>query len=377
MNLLSYIQGNRKGKEAHRIEKEAMRDPFLADALEGFDTVKADHIERISHLRSHISSAKRNSGQHKIYLGIAASLLFCFMLGGYYLLNKRSDNLVAVNTLQTKNAETDFFIEEEEIALSDFEIPEPSEEKVSTRLNRQQTVTTHPPLTSVAEQIPTTSVADNLQQTATAQIPLTSISAENQKQMEEQPPLTSLDEQIPTTSVAEENQKQMEEQPPLTPIKEQIPLTSLDEQIPKTSVAEENQKQMEEQPPLTPIKEQIPLTSLDEQIPKTSVAEAIVSSRARSLRLETAKPSVPQPEIGMKAYEKYLKEAKLPLQDTACANTKGTVEVEFTIKEGKPTNFIIRQSLCPASDKEAIRLIENGCNWTGADGQKVVLKVSF
>ena len=342
MNLLSYIQGNRKGKEAHRIEKEAMRDPFLADALEGFDTVKADHIERISHLRSHISSAKRNSGQHKIYLGIAASLLFCFMLGGYYLLNKRSDNLVAVNTLQTKNAETDFFIEEEEIALSDFEIPEPSEEKVSTRLNRQQTVTTHPPLTSVAEQIPTTSVADNLQQTATAQIPLTSISAENQKQMEEQPPLTSLDEQIPTTSVAEENQKQMEEQPPLTPIKEQIPLTSL-----------------------------------DEQIPKTSVAEAIVSSRARSLRLETAKPSVPQPEIGMKAYEKYLKDAKLPLQDTTCANTKGTVEVEFTIKEGKPTNFIIRQSLCPASDKEAIRLIENGCNWTGADGQKVVLKVSF
>jgi len=40
MNLLTYIQGKRKGKEAHRIEKEAMRDPFLADALEGYDEVK-------------------------------------------------------------------------------------------------------------------------------------------------------------------------------------------------------------------------------------------------------------------------------------------------------------------------------------------------
>ena len=32
MKLLDYIRGARKGKEAHRLEKEAMRDPFLADA---------------------------------------------------------------------------------------------------------------------------------------------------------------------------------------------------------------------------------------------------------------------------------------------------------------------------------------------------------
>ena len=34
MKLSDYIRGFRKGKEAHRLEKEAMRDPFLADALE-------------------------------------------------------------------------------------------------------------------------------------------------------------------------------------------------------------------------------------------------------------------------------------------------------------------------------------------------------
>lgn len=28
MKLLDYIRGARKGKEAHRLEKEAMRDPF-------------------------------------------------------------------------------------------------------------------------------------------------------------------------------------------------------------------------------------------------------------------------------------------------------------------------------------------------------------
>ena len=35
MKLSDYIRGFRKGKEAHRLEKEAMRDPFLADALKG------------------------------------------------------------------------------------------------------------------------------------------------------------------------------------------------------------------------------------------------------------------------------------------------------------------------------------------------------
>ena len=34
MKLLDYIRGLRKGKEAHRLEKESMQDPFLADAMD-------------------------------------------------------------------------------------------------------------------------------------------------------------------------------------------------------------------------------------------------------------------------------------------------------------------------------------------------------
>ena len=39
MKLIDYITGNRKGREARRIEREAMDDPFLRDALEGYDAV--------------------------------------------------------------------------------------------------------------------------------------------------------------------------------------------------------------------------------------------------------------------------------------------------------------------------------------------------
>ena len=42
MKLIDYITGNRKGREARRIEREAMDDPFLHDALEGYDAVPGD-----------------------------------------------------------------------------------------------------------------------------------------------------------------------------------------------------------------------------------------------------------------------------------------------------------------------------------------------
>jgi hypothetical protein len=104
---------------------------------------------------------------------------------------------------------------------------------------------------------------------------------------------------------------------------------------------------------------------------------AVAASRAGGMTVEAAKASVPVPQIGMEAYEKYLKEAMIPPKKEECANPQGIVEVEFTLKTGKPTGFLIKQSLCDAADKEAIRLIENGSQWIGQDGQQVVLKVIF
>ena len=51
MKLLDYIRGLRKGKEAHRLEKESMQDPFLADAIDGYNQVEGNHEQRIEKLR--------------------------------------------------------------------------------------------------------------------------------------------------------------------------------------------------------------------------------------------------------------------------------------------------------------------------------------
>ena len=103
MNLLRYIKGLRRGKEAHRIELEAMKDFFLSEALEGYDAVDDNHLKRISRLQKRINNHGRKENKTAIVKSIlkhtsinpavnnrwknwsiAALLLLCLSLSAYY-----------------------------------------------------------------------------------------------------------------------------------------------------------------------------------------------------------------------------------------------------------------------------------------------------
>jgi len=104
MNLLRYIKGLRRGKEAHYIELEAMKDPFLSDVLEGYDALDDDHLKRISYLQKKVKNhhikkkgdmdsepeSKRISFRKKKILwkkwSIVATLLLLLSLGTYYVI---------------------------------------------------------------------------------------------------------------------------------------------------------------------------------------------------------------------------------------------------------------------------------------------------
>ncbi|MDR1408517.1 MAG: hypothetical protein LBJ23_10820 [Tannerella sp.] len=102
MNLLDYIQGRRKGKPAHRLEREAMRDRFLAEALEGYDAVDGNHVRRIASLRRKLSARTRRGDRTKMYTGIAAGLLIFLAAGSYFLVNYEFENFVVQSELPEK-----------------------------------------------------------------------------------------------------------------------------------------------------------------------------------------------------------------------------------------------------------------------------------
>lgn len=86
MELRRYIQGHRKGKDANRIEREAMKDPFLSDALEGYDRLDKLDVRRISDIRRDIKIKTRKRHTFIRNFSVVASLLLCIAMGTYFLL---------------------------------------------------------------------------------------------------------------------------------------------------------------------------------------------------------------------------------------------------------------------------------------------------
>ena len=96
MKLLDYIKGNRRGKEAHRIEKRAMEDPFLSEALEGFEAVDGDHAAALERLRRRVEqwAASRRPRRLVLTLGSVAALLLLFLVVRHLFLFRYSEEQI-------------------------------------------------------------------------------------------------------------------------------------------------------------------------------------------------------------------------------------------------------------------------------------------
>lgn len=91
MTLKEYIQGQRKGKEANRIERQAMNDPFLNDAIEGFDSVEGDHVSALERLDDKVLRVRNQHRRVISYWAMAASILLLIGFGFFFLLQQKPE----------------------------------------------------------------------------------------------------------------------------------------------------------------------------------------------------------------------------------------------------------------------------------------------
>jgi hypothetical protein len=85
MKLIDYIQGKRRGKEANKLEREAMNDPFLQDAIDGFDAVPGNHTSAIEELEAQLErriNKPKPVVRYRFWImGAAASLVLLLGIG--------------------------------------------------------------------------------------------------------------------------------------------------------------------------------------------------------------------------------------------------------------------------------------------------------
>jgi len=103
MKLLDYIQGKRRGKEANKLEREAMNDPFLQDAIDGFDAVPGDHTSAIEELEAllqqKMSKPKPVINYRFWTIGAAAALILFLGIGSLLLFDtQRSPEMAKKET---------------------------------------------------------------------------------------------------------------------------------------------------------------------------------------------------------------------------------------------------------------------------------------
>ena len=104
-------------------------------------------------------------------------------------------------------------------------------------------------------------------------------------------------------------------------------------------------------------------------------AESVVS--AKELAKAPVKP-VSIPLQGWDHFQQYLRSnIKQPFNEKG-EPVKGVVLLSFRINEsGTPVNIKVQQSVSKACDKEAIRLLQNGPKWTYANKKKVRVEIAF
>ena len=414
MNLLNYIKGLRSGKEAHYIERKAMRDPLLNDALEGYDSIEGDHAKQIELLSAQVTRRiqKSNDIKRSLYLrnwSIAAGILLCICIGGYFLVNEKNhmgiENLQSGVLEQNKSEETP-----EESELQD-KIPEESESKEKSQTESELQEKSQAVNKDQDERIsPKTTKTPVLQSSVVRQETISSdeeilvrsdLLVEESESIVEDEKNIEVSEIVTPSTAASKRDIQAALLNKISGIVVDgsgVPLAGVSIQVSETNtgtVSGDDGKFELRAPADSRLsfdfigfetKKMVAdtgnmLIAMNES--SLGLSEVVVVGnrvQRKKVKLGYAIPAdsvtkeiMPVPVTGMNEYRKYM---RINTSDSLY-ETKGTVEVSFYVNaSGRPYNIVIEKSLCEAADNEAIRLINEGCDWT-IGSKQVTIDVKF
>ena len=406
MKLLDYIRGLRKGKEAHRLEKESMQDPFLADAMDGYNQVEGNHEQRIEKLRMQVSahSAKKKN-TYAITWSIAACLIIGFGISSYFLFLKKSmtdEVFIAEESVSTKLAEP--AAPPTPAIPATPTVPATPQKEIALATTKVKTDST--PISEItARQADKKDMIAKIQATSQPQQGVLVATVPVMEEVSEE--TAALQEVVATIDTFEsESDKKMKMAkvatilPQNNMIKGRVtdekgePLIGASVTYKGTNIGtitnmngefslvkkDDKKRLTAEYIGYDPVEIRVDtsrtmLIAMNEN--KQTLNEVVVvgygaKKNKKSTTLgsvvkveeQAEKEITPQPVIGKRSYQKYLKENLVRPADEKCAQVKGKVVLTFLVnKEGRPFYIKVKESLCESADKEAIRLIQEGPDW--------------
>jgi TonB family protein len=301
-----YLQGKMTPQERHALEKKALSDPFLADAIEGAENINSDLFgSDVAGLQDKI--LKRQRSGNRTAWRIAASIGLLIGAGvTLYLLIKPADEFIAQQTTPVK-------------------IPKEIDSKEQTPVSKEGKSETKSSAVQPIAGLPKTE-------------PPAAVEAHENK------PVTKALQPAPTSGNLDMAKEETEKTETPTIASTQGAGAVKD----KVIMAKEDVQR-------------------DESALKSAPASLAEESPVKKMRASRTASTDDQLPGGQEAYSKYLESNLRYPQKAITEKTEGTVVIEFHIDpSGVLSEFNVIKSLGNGCDEEAIRLVKEGPAWPGA-----------
>ncbi len=344
-----YHSGQLSAAEMHALEKAAMDDPFLADALEGYvhtTTPAADLTSLQQRLQLRIEKEKKKRPVFYIgnqWLKIAA-LFILFAGGGWLVFQTLSPgNKTDIATTETTNKSLPPVVSKPvaDTLTTVSEAPENSQAVTFKKTEKK-------------ERLPKKDVAVGNSVAATASTPTAAL-------------------QQPEKEEAKEQQNNLQE---VTALRQGYYIDSFSKSNPPTlPTAKVATKKLTADT----------VKNFDVVLQRTEVAadEVVVinknnipSTQPRR-RMQVVIDSL-EPAEGWTNFDDYIANNLRPPEEIKIRPVKGEVELLFEVNnQGEPVNITVLKSLCEKCDEEAIRLLKEGPKWKNRNKKKGKVKIKF
>ncbi len=368
IDLARYHSGAMSPEEMHALEKAALEDPFLADALDGYVYSKDAEAE-LKQIRIRLEE-KRN--QKKVFTISSlssgtwwkiAAMFILFAGVGYffYATNSKKGTSLEVKNDATKKQNT----------------ASVSAAKGDTTATKDNLAFEKPP--------------SGKNENSTAKLP-----APNTKSIEASPLRKTLPEEIRTEKEKNTSDEHLADK------KENTITMNSDKAIPSNIIVKDSgEKSFFPSSDTTALVAASPgmynrdndntaamnkknatlnevvITGYGTQRKKDmtgSVTEAL-QGKVSGVQISTASP---YPKDGKEKFDQYIKDNAVPVFDSTGERITSNILLSFTLnKKRKPAHIKVLESSCRACEKEAIRLLEDGPDWIGKRGDSATARIQF
>ena len=373
MRLSDYIQGLRKGKEAHRLEKESMKDPFLADAIDGYNQVEGNHEQRIEQLRIQISARstkKRNT--YAIIWSVAACLVIGFGISSYFLFLKETPEPVIPIIPQKEIALVPTKTKTDSTPISPVSTKQADKKDI---IAKSRTTISKPPSAPITTMPMEEETSDQMVAATDEEVIMTTGASDPESVKKMRIAKMAV---IPTNDIIKGKVTDQKGEPLIgasVMYKGTNIGTVTDVNGEFSLLKKAENKQLTAQyigydPVEVPVDtSRTMLIAMNED--QKGLSEVVVVGHG--VNKKANKDNTPQPFDGKRKYLKYLKKNLVRPTDETCAQVKGKVVLTFLVnRDGRPFHIKVKKSLCESSDKEAIRLVQEGPDWTYGNKQAEV-----